>query len=463
MPVPHILLPVLVGLHLLVAGILVTDLLRQHRTPATTIAWMMALLLLPGVGIVLYVLGGAPRKRGSGLAEFLRLHVHEPPDAAARHCPDTERLLRALGLPGATVGNYVRVCSDNEDAARELFALIRSAHRRIFLSVFSFEADAVGRRLIDAMKQRAMAGVEVRMLVDGYGSLNLASPPLLELQSAGGRVARFRPLVASGTLRGAFNYRNHRKMVIADGRAAWIGGRNVARKYLSNFADGSHWVDVSLLVEGPAAAVFESVCRSDWLTASGESVSGDVTWPAGRGAGGSCVQVLASGPDLPDDTLHAMLLAGIMGARHRVWIVSPFFVPDDALQSALHLACRRGLDVRIVVPRRSNQRQADWVRTSYLRELGAAGGRVFMFGPAVLHAKIVILDDRVAMVGSANFDMRSLFINHEVAAVLYDPADVESLAALAAQYMAASSEDVRPVGFARTALSGALRIIAPLM
>jgi cardiolipin synthase len=462
-PLQHVLLPILVGLHLLIAGIFVFDLLRQHRTPAATLAWMMCLLLLPGVGIVLYVLGGAPRKRGSGLREYLRVHVHEPPGSATRFCPDTERLLRALGLPGATVGNRVRVCSDNEDACRELFALVRSAQRRIFLSVFSFEADAVGRRLIEAMRERAAAGVQVRMLVDGYGSLNLAVPPLLELQAAGGRIARFRPLVASGTLRGAFNYRNHRKMVIADGHAAWIGGRNIAQKYLAAFADGSHWVDLSLLIEGPAAAVFESVCRSDWQTASGESVADDLTAPAGADAGGSCVQVLASGPDLADDTLHATLLAGIMGARDRVWIVSPFFVPDDSLQSALHLACRRGLDVRIVVPRRSNQRQADWVRTSYLREIGAAGGRIFLYGPAMLHAKVVILDDRVAMVGSANFDMRSLFINHEVAAVLYDLADVESLAAIAAEYMAAAREDVRPAGFARTALGGALRIIAPLM
>jgi cardiolipin synthase len=459
----QILLQILAGLHLLIAGIFVIDLLRQHRSSAATIAWMMILLLLPYLGLVLYVLGGAPRKRGSGLAEFLRLHVHEPPCAAAGFCPDTERLLRALGLPGATTGNRVRVCSDNEHAARELFALIGSARRRIFLSVFSFEADAIGSQLIDAMKERAMAGVQVRMLVDGYGSINLASPPLLELQAAGGRIARFRPLVASGTLRGAFNYRNHRKMVIADGRAAWIGGRNIAQKYLSNFADGSQWVDVSLLIKGPAAAVFESVCRSDWLTASGENVPDDIAEAADSDAGGSCVQVLASGPDLPDDTLHAMLMAGIMGARSRVWIVSPFFVPDDALQSALYLACRRGLDVRIVVPRRSNLRQADWVRASYLREIGAAGGRIFMFGPAMLHAKIVILDDRVAMVGSANFDMRSLFTNHEVAAVLYDPADVESVAAIAAGYMAVASEDVQPAGFARTALSGALRIIAPLM
>ena len=180
MSLQQILLQILAGLHLLIAGIFVIDLLRQHRSSAATIAWMMILLLLPYLGLVLYVLGGAPRKRGSGLAEFLRLHV-QPPCAAAGFCPDTERLLRALGLPGATTGNRVRVCSDNEHAARELFALIGSARRRIFLSVFSFEADAIGRQLIDAMKERAKAGVQVRMLVDGYGSINLASPPLLAL------------------------------------------------------------------------------------------------------------------------------------------------------------------------------------------------------------------------------------------------------------------------------------------
>ncbi len=463
MPLPHLLLQLLAGLHLLIAGAFVVDLLRQHRSTAATIAWMTILLLLPYVGIVLYFLGGAPRKRGSGLAEFLRMHVHEPPGVAQTYCPDTERLLRALGLPGATIGNRVRVCSDNEYAAQELFALIRSARKRLFLSIFSFEADVIGRQLIDAMKERAAAGVQVRMLVDGYGSLNLALPALRELQAAGGRIARFRPLVASGTLRGAFNYRNHRKMVIADGCTAWVGGRNIAGKYLATNPDGSHWADISLLIEGPAASVFESVCRSDWLTASGESVPDESPGLAKAATGGSCVQVLASGPDLPDDTLHAMLLAGIMGARSRIWIISPFFVPDDALQSALHLACRRGLDIRIVVPRRSNQRQADWVRTSYLREIGAAGGRIFVFETTMLHAKIVILDDRVALVGSANFDMRSLFINHEVAAVLYSQADIETVAAIAAEYMAGAAEDLRPAGFARTALSGALRIIAPLM
>jgi cardiolipin synthase len=373
--------------------------------------------------------------------------------------------LRALGLPAATGGNALRFCARNEDAADELLRLIRGARHRVLLSVFSFEADVAGERILDAMRERAASGVQVRMLVDGYGSLNLSAPGLRLLQAAGGRVARYRPLAHAGSMRGAFNYRNHRKMVIADGAEAWVGGRNLALKYLATSSDGSHWTDLSLVVAGPAAALFESVFRSDWLTATGETLSGNRTRPESPSPspGDSVVQVLASGPDLPDDTLHAMLLAGIMGARRRVWIVSPFFVPDDALHSALQLACRRGLDVRILLPRRSNLWLADRVRTSYLERIAARGGHVLLFEPGVLHAKVVVFDDRVAMVGSANFDMRSLFTNHEVAAVLYGAADVASVCAIVEDFASRATPMTRVDGFATTALSGALRIVAPLL
>ncbi len=450
-------------LHLALAGAVVIDLLRQHRSPGATIAWMAILLLLPYLGLLLYVVAGAPRKRSASLAEFLARHVHAPPADATAFCHDTERLLRALRLPGATLGNRLRFCSRNEDAHDELLALIRSARERLLLSVFSFEADAAGLEVISAMTERAAAGVQVRMLVDGYGSLNLASPALKSLAAAGGRFARYRPLVAAGSLRGAFNYRNHRKIVVADGREAWVGGRNMALKYLAASTDGSHWTDLSLLVEGPAAAVFESVFCSDWLTASAEAIAVDTDLALARGSGNSCVQVLAAGPDLQDDTLHAMLIAGIAGAQQRVWIVSPFFVPDDALQSVLRLACRRGLDVRIIVPRRSNLRLADFVRASYLGELAAAGATVLFFERSVLHAKVVILDDRVAMVGSQNLDMRSLFTNHEVAAVLYTLEDINAVAAIVDDWASQCVIDVAPERFAKTALAGALRIIAPLL
>lgn len=236
-------------------------------------------------------------------------------------------------------------------------ALIRGARRRLYLQVFSLEDDVRGREIVAAMAERAAAGVEVRMLVDGYGSLELGP----------------------AALRGAFDYRNHRKLVVADGAVAWVGGRNLARKYLEEFVDGSHWTDLSLVIEGPAAAVFESVFRSDWLAASAEPLPRAVPLPASAQRAlpspGSVVQVLASGPDLP----------------------------DDALQSMLRLACRRGLDVR------------------------------------------------------------SLFTNHEVAVVLYSPEDIAAVATVVEGYAARSSALRPPERFATTALSGALRILAPLM
>lgn len=452
--------------HLLVAGAFVIDLLRQHRSAAATIAWIAILLLLPYVGLVFYVLAGSPRKRSAALASYLAEHVHPPADAAAGLCPDTERLLRALGLPGATSGNRVELCRANSRAHAALLALIGSARQRLLLSVFSFEADDAGLEILQAMTERAAAGVRVRMLVDGYGSLELGAPPVQALIAAGGRIARHRPLVHRGTLRGAFNSRNHRKLVVADGATAWLGGRNMAAKYLRDATPGETaapaWADLSLVVEGPAAAVLESVFRSDWLAASSEVLGADPATATVPGSS-STVQILASGPDMPDDTLHALLIAGIAGARQRVWIASPFFMPDDALQTMLRLACRRGVDVRIVVPRRSNLKFADLVRSSYIDELAVAGARVELFEPTVLHAKLLVIDDRVAMVGSANLDMRSLFTNHEVAAVLYSPADVEATAAALEAFGASTSRHVPVAGFARSARTGALRILAPLL
>ena len=457
--------------HPLVAGAFILDLLRQHRSAAATIAWIAILLLLPYAGLALYALAGAPRKRSAALAEYLAAHVHPPAQAGPGLCPDTERLLRALGLPAATGGNRVQFLRANGRAHAALLGLIRTAQRRLLLSVFSFEADARGSEILEAMRERAAAGVQVRMRVDGYGSLELGAPAVRALVAAGGRVARHRPLVHRGSLRGAFNSRNHRKLVVADGGAAWLGGRNMAAKYLGDAtvagkAAGAGavlpWADLSLVVEGPAAAVLESVFRSDWLAASGETLGADAAALAAPG-GSSAVQVLASGPDMPDDTLHAMLIAGVAGARQRIWIVSPFFVPDDALQTVLRLACRRGIDVRVLVPRRSNMRLADLVRTAYLDELAAAGARIELFEGTVLHAKLLVIDDRVAMVGSANLDMRSLFTNHEVAVVLYSATDVASTAAAVEAFAADASPYARAPGFARTARAGALRILAPLL
>jgi cardiolipin synthase len=462
---PHdVLLQALAALHVAIAGLIVVDLLRLHRAPATTIAWMSALLLLPYAGIVLYFFAGAPRKHGARLSRFLRTHVTCAAAQSPEACMATEPLLRALGLPGVTLGNQVTLCAQNEFAAEQLLRVIAGAKERLFLSVFSFENDSIGARVLEHLAARARAGVAVRVLIDGYGSKEMRSEPIARLRACGAQVARFRPFFWSIAKRGASNYRNHRKMIVADGREAWVGGRNLAAKYLTSFADGSHWADLSLVVEGPAAAVLEAVCASDWREASGESLEFNASAIAHSSRNsGSAVQVLPSGPDLEDDTLHAVLMASAMNAVNKIWIASPFFVPDDALQSALRLAARRGVDVRIVTPRRSNQRFADWVRSSYLRDLQEAGARIALFERRVLHAKAIVIDDRLAIVGSANLDMRSLFTNHEICVALYSRRDVEAVACCIEQYLAESSLGVAPVSFAGTVVSGALRIAAPFV
>lgn len=242
--------------------------------------------------------------------------------------------------------------------------------RRLYPQVSSLEDDVRGREIVAAMAERAAAGVEVGMLVDGYGSLELGP----------------------AALRGAFDDRNHRKLVVADGAVAWAGGGNLARKYPEEFVDGSHWTDLSLAIDGPAAAVFESVFRSDRLAAR----------------------------------------AAVARLRR----------PGSGLRGPI---CPTTRCSRCCASR------------------AAAGARVALFESSMLHAKIVLLDDRVALVGSANFDMRSLFTNHEVAAVLYSPEDIAAVATVVEGYAARSSALRPPERFATTALSGALRILAPVM
>jgi cardiolipin synthase A/B len=462
---PHdVLLQALAACHFAIAGLVVVDLLRQHRTPAATVAWMSVLLLLPYAGIALYFFAGAPRKHGVQLSHYLQAHTRAPPRLAPIAARSVESLLFALGLPAATPGNRVALCIENEAAATELLRVIDNAERRLFLSVFSFENDVSGKQVLDRLAARATAGVDVRVLIDGYGSKEMRAEPIARLRACGARVAHFRPFFWSIARRGASNYRNHRKMIVADGRTAWLGGRNIADKYLTSFADGTHWADLSLVVTGPAAAILESVCLSDWHEASGKRVDTNATESLESNMPGeSTVQVLPAGPDIEDDTLHAVLMASAMGATRRIWIASPFFVPDDALQAVLRLAARRGVDVRVITPRRSNQRFADWVRGSYLRDLQDAGARIELFERRMLHAKAIVVDDHLAIVGSANLDMRSLFTNHEICVVLYSRANIEAAASCIESYSIESSTGVPPVNFAGTVVSGALRIAAPFV
>ncbi len=241
--------------------------------------------------------------------------------------------------------------------------------------------------------------------------------------------------------RGRANLRNHRKLIVVDSKFALVGGMNIAWPYIGPPGSRGLWRDLSMVVEGPAVSEIETLFASDWRFTTGQEPTGlhqpgDDRRTAGTGS--SVVQVVPSGPDVAGDPLYESLLALIFAARDRIWIVTPYFVPDEMLARALSLAARRGVDVRLIVPMRSNHITADLARAGYMRDLHTAGGRVLLYTPVMLHAKAVIFDDHLAVIGSANMDMRSLFLNYEVALYVSSRVHVVEVANWAESLMADS-------------------------
>jgi cardiolipin synthase len=251
------------------------------------------------------------------------------------------------------------------------------------------------------------------------------------LRAAGVQVTRFVSPFSS-VLPGRTNLRNHRKLVIADGRRTWTGGRNLAAEYFVGDPSLLHrrtpWIDLSVDFAGPLAHQTQQRFDLDWAFATGKPVSDTpAAGKVGRAPGDGSAQLIASGPDQYDDTLYALLVSSCFSASTRILAVTPYFVPDPVLLMALTLAARRKVAVDLVLPRHSNHRLADLARHSALRDLTAAGGRVWLVA-GMVHAKAVIVDADLALVGSANLDERSLFLNYELMVAFFEPGQVDAFA-----------------------------------
>jgi cardiolipin synthase len=249
---------------------------------------------------------------------------------------------------------------------------------------------------------------------------------LKPLKSAGGRVAIFLPILRIPFF-GYTNLRNHRKMIIADGDRAIIGGMNLAEEYLGPIPNSKTWVDLSLLVTGAAVDDLTTIFRNDWSFASGESLRENKLSKVFLDTGASRIQVVGSGPDVSSDPLYDSILSAVFSAEKRIWIATPYFIPDELLSKALELAARRGVDVRLLTPKHSDHFFADLCRGSYLKQLNQAGGQIYFYGPRMMHAKVTLIDDSYAVVGSANMDMRSLLINYEIGVFLYSPEVIQGI------------------------------------
>lgn len=402
---PTIVFVVLLGSDLLALMSLPSVLKQHYGRPAATMSWLLALFALPWIGVVSWWLFGrnhlARRKRQ-------RRSSHETFSAAIERPGGTAGPAFSGLLPASrhgfepTHGNRVQILVNGNRAFPEMCASIRAAREQIHLVFYIWKNDTTGRRLRDLLAERAREGVKIRLLLDGWGTILLGGGHLDPLRRAGVQVATFlpvRPWVAS-----ALNFRNHRKLVIVDAKEAFTGGMNVGREYETDYHD------LMVRIRGPAVAQLQDVFLDDWFYATGELLDAP---PPPRHIGDVATAVLASGPDQWDNHVHDTLFLAIGQAQERVWVMTPYFVPGPAILAALRGAAQRGVDVRLLVPRRSDVLLAQVAGRALFPLLIEAGVRVYLY-EHLLHGKAVLIDRDLCMIGSANTDNRSFRLNFEL-------------------------------------------------
>jgi cardiolipin synthase len=419
--------------------------LGQRRPTGTAFAWLLVLLFVPYLGIPLYLVFG-----GRKLARRARSKSQLPREATGD-----------AANPNLTSADEVVWLDDGQKAYEAFLREIRGAKRSIRIVTFVIGDDPTGRALLEAMTERAAAGVEVLLLIDDFLRYHAPASLLRGLEGAGGKVRRFMPLVHV-PFRGQGNLRNHRKIALFDGERAIVGGMNLATEYMGPTPEPSRWRDLSTMVSGDVVAPLDAIFRADWEFAAKAPI-GSQRVSAERGAGrGAPVRVVPSGPDAPQDAIYDAWMTAIFRAETRFWVATPYFIPDEPLMRALTIAARRGIDVRVVVPFASNHTLADLVAGPSLRELAAEGVKVFRHR-GMVHAKTVLVDESLAVVGSANFDMRSLFLDYEVALFFSGAAEVSRLATWFSETLAKTDLGPPLAGWARTRVEYVVRLLAPLL
>lgn len=417
---------------LIAAGVI----LLQRRSPAATIAWLLVLVLLPGLGLIVYRLVGPLRlnrkrleRRGArrivndAVSAIVALRAQQHDDFQVARVPMSMQESPPLHA------DAVELYFDGAAKYAAILEAIAAARHHVHLEYYIFEPDQIGARLRDALVAKAREGVAVRLLVDATGSGRLRKRFLRPLVEAGGQVAFFNPVALRWIRTRRIDFRSHRKIVVCDGRIAFTGGMNVMDAQSAELST-AYWRDTHLRLEGSAALAIQRIFVEDWLFATSAAPPRMAElFPTPSGSGRHVVQVVSSGPDRPELPIHDTFFTLVNHARARLWLTTPYFVPTEALVTALSTAARRGVDVRLIIPRRGDSRLIDLAARSYVPELLDSGVRVFEYQPRFIHAKTMVVDDDIAVVGTANLDNRSFRLNFELATLLYDVGLTTRLAA----------------------------------
>lgn len=433
---PSYLFAALLVVNLLFAAILI---FIERKDAQATWAWLLILFFIPLVGFIIYILLGQTLTRRKmfqwegikkvGLDHLIKDQQNDLLDPSFRFnskTVDENRDLIYMHLMNndaiLTKQNHIDIYTDGEKKFAKLLEDINQAETFIHIQYYIFRYDGIGKKIIDALTEKAKQGVKVRLLYDDLGSRSLRKRYLKDFRAAGGEIGIFFPSrFTIVNLR--LNFRNHRKLVNIDGKCGYIGGYNVGDEYLGKKKKFGYWRDTHLRIEGPALAAIQTRFILDWNQAAKEyHISYHSRYfPELEVKGDSPIQIVSSGPDSEFEQIKNGYLKMIMDAKKSILIQTPYFIPDQTLLDALQVASQTGIEVKIMIPNKPDHMFVYWATTSHIGEMLKTGATVYIYENGFIHNKVLIVDEKVSSVGTANIDQRSFKLNFEVNAFIYDP------------------------------------------
>ena len=419
----------------------------ENRNPVKTLSWLLVIMFVPVAGVIIYIVFGQNYRKqkiysrkgmadSESLSEFIARQVVSltteiaGESAAVQSKSHLMHLMLKNNRSALTLDNSVRLLINGKETFPAMREAIAGARSYIHLEFYRIEPDLLGTEFKDLLKKKAAEGVKVRVIYDDVGSWNIGKTYLKDVRGAGVMIFPFMP-VRFPSFSSKINFRNHRKILVVDGLVGFVGGLNIADKYLHGLPDLGPWKDTHLELKGESVAALNRVFLPDWNFVSGEALQFTEPYLNYLKTNNRClVQIASSGPDTDWATIMQVYFAAIATAKKSIFLTSPYFSPDESLLTALKTAALSGVDVRMIFPRRSDSMIANWNTRSYISELLEAGVRIYLFNDGFIHSKYLLVDDVFSSVGSPNVDIRSFDLDFEITALIYDEAFAGELRSL---------------------------------
>lgn len=458
--------------------VMLVVIVRQRRSPAGALSWLMVIFFLPWAGLVAYWLIGRhrlPRKRMEQHGRMLR-HLDGLGSRLGDHPQTTHPAVDASVLPAVHLaerlghmpilgGNATEMITSTPEFAERLVAEIDAAERHVHLIYYIYADDDTGRQIAEAAIRAARRGVSCRLLADAVGSWGFFGGLGRQMAEAGVDV---RPAMPVGLFRRQFarlDLRNHRKLAVIDGKVGYTGSHNAVDA--SYGRKDMAWHDLTVRLAGPIVTELQAIFAADWYFETDQRLTGEDVFPPVEPAGEVAVQALPSGPNYPTENYQRLLVAALHAAERRVIMTTPYFIPDESFLRAIQSAALREVDVTLLLPEVNNKVVVGAASHAYFVDLLEAGVRVRLYRPGLLHAKTMSVDDEIAFIGTSNFDIRSFSLDFEINLLLYGPAVVGQLRHRQAQYIAESEEVDLAAWRRRPAIrqfgSGVAKLLSPLL